>query len=283
MDPHYRDDRATIYHGDAAEVIATLPDASVDCVVTSPPYAEQRATTYGGIPEADYPAWTVGWMDPLRRVLKPRGSVIINIRPHVKGGQIADYTLRTRLALREAGWLELDELIWFKPHAPPTGSPARPRRCWESLHWFGLTGDAYGDPTANGRPSKDIGMRPVGPTQRNGWNQYPGMESKEITEGVSRCMDVFEFGIRRPKAVEVGVWDHPAPYPKQVAAWCIRLVCPPNGTVLDPFSGSGSTGVAALQEGRRYVGIDLAEEYAAMSARRVAKEPLTLDIFGGAA
>jgi site-specific DNA-methyltransferase (adenine-specific) len=279
MTPYFEDDRATIYHGDCAEVIASLPDASVDCVVTSPPYAEQRATTYGGVPEGEYPAWTVRWTEPLRRVLKPRGSVVINIRPHVHKGVISDYTLHTRLLLRTCGWAELDEFIWFKPQSPPTGHPTRPRRAWESLHWFGLSGDVWCDPQANGRASKNLGMTGKGAHLRQSWDHY--QVAGETSEGVARSMDVCEFGIRRPRQVEVGLWDHPAPYPKQVAAWCIRLVCPPGGTVLDPFSGSGSTGVAAIQEGRRYVGIDLAEEYAAMSARRVSKEPDTLDIFGG--
>jgi site-specific DNA-methyltransferase (adenine-specific) len=274
MVPFYDEAGITIYHGDAAEVIATLPDASVDCVVTSPPYAEQRATTYGGIPEADYPAWTVGWMEPLRRVLKPRGSVIVNIRPHVKGGQISDYTLRTRLALREAGWLELDELIWFKPAAPPLGHKFRPRRSWESLHWFGSSGDVWCDPRANGNPSGRIGFD-EGNGHKHGWLQGGGSPH---VEGRSRCPDVAVFSVGSAVGVfaEGGETPHSAPYPPRLAAWCIRLVCPPGGTVLDPFSGSGSTGVAALQEGRRYVGIDLAEEYAAMSARRVAKEPRTL-------
>jgi site-specific DNA-methyltransferase (adenine-specific) len=279
--PYYDDERATIYHGDAAEVIVGLPDASVDCVVTSPPYAEQRATTYGGIPEADYPAWTVAWMEPLRRVLKPRGSVIINIRPHVRDGTISDYTLRTRLAIRGAGWLELDELLWIKPDAMPTAPNTRPRRSWESLHWFGLRPDAYSAPTANGSPHLgefgEINSRPT----RLGW-KHGARGSSTMTSDTSRCRDWVSVAVRcNPN--DSDDTRHPAPYPTKVAGWCIRLVCPPGGTVLDPFSGSGSTGVAALQEGRRYIGIDLAEEYAAMSARRVAKEPLTLDIFGGAA
>ena len=277
MTPYYEDDRATVYHGDAAEVIASLPDASVDCVVTSPPYAEQRASTYGGVPEADYPAWTVGWMAPLKRVLKPRGSVIINIRPHVKGGAISDYTLRMRLALRGAGWSEVDELIWYKPAAPPLGHIGRPRRSWESLHWFGRSGEVWCDPKVNGTASQRIGME-SGRAARSGWSHLHG-EQNTAWSGVSRGTDVAVFGTY-DNANDCEDTNHPAPYPSKLAAWCIRLVCPPGGTVLDPFSGSGSTGVAALQEGRRYVGIDLAEEYAAMSARRVAKEPLTLDIFG---
>ena len=278
MTPYYSDDRSTIYHGDCAEVIASLPDESVDCVVTSPPYAEQRATTYGGIPEADYPAWTVGWMEPLKRVLKPRGSVIINIRPHVKSGGISDYTLRMRMGLREAGWTEVDELLWIKPDAPPMGRIDRPRRSWESLHWFGLSGDVWCDPQANGSSSKRLGLT-GGKAQANGWDHVNGYATP--TEGVARSQDYAVFGTGlNPRAGDDT--NHPAPYPTQLAAWSIRLVCPPLGTVLDPFSGSGSTGVAAIQEGRRYIGIDLAEEYAAMSARRVDKEPPVLD-FGGAA
>ena len=278
MTPYYEDDRATIYHGDCAEVIASLPDESVDCVVTSPPYAEQRATTYGGIPEADYPQWTALWMEPLKRVLKPRGSVIINIRPHVHKGKISDYTLNTRLLLRTCGWAEIEELIWFKPGSPPMGRVDRPRRSWESLHWFGLSGDVWCDPKANGTQSERVGMEKSGRAYRHGWAHLSGA-SETLKKGVARSIDVatvpFDTAPDSPDT------SHPAVYPYKLPAWCIRLVCPPGGTVLDPFSGSGTTGVAAVKEGRSYLGIDVAEEYAAMSARRVAKEPDTLDIFGG--
>lgn len=281
MTPYYADETSTIYQGDAAEVIASLPDESVDCVVTSPPYAEQRVSTYGGVPEADYPQWTVGWMEPLKRVLKPRGSVIVNIRPHVKSGGISDYTLRMRLALREDGWTEVEELLWVKKGGgPPLGRVDRPRRSWESLHWFGLSGGVWCDPKANGAPSEAIGGLGSRRAATAGWDHVHGPQNEKAL-GMARSLDVAELATSL-NPDDYADTNHPAPYPPQLAAWCIRLVCPPGGTVLDPFSGSGSTGVAAIQEGRRYIGIDLAEEYAAMSARRVKSEPLTLD-FGGAA
>src|SRR5699024_10851158 len=121
----YDRNNAQLYVGDCVEVMAALPAESVDSIVTSPPYAMQRKSTYGGIPEAEYPAWTVAWMAEARRVLKPDGSVLLNIRPHIKAGQLADYTLRTRLALRESGWAEVDEIVWFKRSSPPTGSPRK--------------------------------------------------------------------------------------------------------------------------------------------------------------
>ena len=100
-----------LFEGDCIEVIKGLPQESVDAVVTSPPYAMRRAKLYGGIPESEYPAWTVTWMEQVRRVLKPQGSVLINIREHIRNGEMSDYVHRTRLALREAGWIECDELI----------------------------------------------------------------------------------------------------------------------------------------------------------------------------
>src|SRR5699024_1280600 len=71
----------------------------------------------------------------------------------IKAGQLADYTLRTRLALRESGWAEVDEIVWFKRSSPPTGSPRKPRRSWESVHWFAKHGQPYGNPKANGKPT----------------------------------------------------------------------------------------------------------------------------------
>src|SRR5699024_7690803 len=109
-----------LYVGDCIDVLKGLPDGIVDSVVTSPPYAMQRASTYGGIQEKDYPEWTVAWMQEVWRVLKDDGSVIINISAHIKNGELSDYGRRTRLALRDAGWVELPELIWHKPSSMPT-------------------------------------------------------------------------------------------------------------------------------------------------------------------
>lgn len=257
---------AEIRHGDCIEVMRAMPAESVDAIVTSPPYAEQRKSTYGGIPEAEYPAWTVAWMAEVWRVLKPNGSVLINIRPHIKNGQISDYTLRTRLALRDAGWNEIDELIWHKTNAMPTGSPRKPRRSWESLHWFAKHGQPYSDAKANGKPStRTTDVHKYGQHTRNAdWTHYDGGSGK--TPEISRCQDVVSLS---KGAASLG---HPAPFPVELAEWMARLICPAGGTILDPFSGSASTGVAAMRNGWRYIGIDAVEEYVEMSRERLAKE-----------
>lgn len=275
-EPYYSDDRVRLYGGDALAVLASLPDGSVDAVVTSPPYAEQRASTYGGIPEAEYPAWTARWMEPLRRVLKPTGSVLVVIRPHIRDGTLSDYILRTRLAVRAAGWAELDELIWVKPDAPPLGRVDRPRRSWESILWFGRSGAAWCDPKANGAPSKRLGLEGGRAMrhERSEWGHLHGRR-QSYAEGVARCRDVAAFGVSCNPDGDADN-EHAAPYPTPLAAWCIRLACPPGGTVCDPFMGSGSTGVAAIQEGRQFIGGDIDEVYVARSVRRLTKEPSTL-------
>jgi len=252
-----------LHHGDCIEVMRSLPAESVDAIVTSPPYAEQRKSTYGGIPEKDYPGWTVAWMSEARRLLKPDGSVIINIAPHVKNGVLSDYVLRTRLALREDGWAEVGELIWHKTGAMPTGAPRKPRRSWESLLWYGKHGQPYSDAKANGWPTKrTTRVRTEGQhANRADWNHYDGGSNKTPT--VTRCSDVFAFGMGRETT------GHPAPYPVGVAEWCAKLICPPGGTILDPFNGSASTGVAAIRNGWDYIGIDAVQEYVDMSEQRL--------------
>ena len=252
-----------ILHGDCIEVMRSLPAESVDALITSPPYAMQRKDTYGGVPEAEYPAWTVAWMAEARRVLKADGSAVINIRPHVRNGQISDYVLRTRLALRADGWAEVEELIWHKSGAMPVGSVQRPRRSWESLLWYAKHGRPYSAPKALGSPltAVNTGGGRRGPhlaaTQRYG-----------AATGTARVPDVATI----PTAANERDGDftrHPAPYPPALAEWVAHLICPPGGTILDPFSGSASTGVAALRNGWDYIGIDIRKEYVEMSRRRL--------------
>ena len=274
MTPYYQDDLVTLYHGDCIDVMRTLQQESVDAIVTSPPYAMQRKATYGGIPEKDYPAWTVAWMAEVKRLLKADGSVIINIRPHIKNGQISDYVLRTRLALRAAGWNECEELIWNKTGSAPLGSTSRPRRSWESLLWFAKHGQPFTDPKAGGKATTRIGLSVGRLGAHLGSIQFNpnGIEVK----GIARVPDVVAISTRH-NSNSNGLNDHPAPFPHQLAEWCGKLICPPGGTILDPFSGSASTGVAAIRNGWQYIGIDAVEEYVDMSRRRLIAEAQKLN------
>lgn len=252
-----------ITQGDCLEVMQRIPDESIDLIATSPPYAEQRKNQYGGIPERDYPEWTLAWMEQARRILKPDGSVAINIRPHIKRGEISDYTLKTRLLLRENGWVECEELIWIKPDSPPLGSTKRPRRAWESVHWFSKTGQAYCDVYANGNISDRVGFE-----SKKGVGDYKNGVSK-AKKGVARSRDYVEVGTSQVDRSEYNT--HPAQYPTALAEWIIKMLSRDSGVVLDPFMGSGTTAVAAVKTGRNFIGIELDPKYVEIGNRRISE------------
>lgn len=273
MTPYYDDGQTVIYHGDALEVLPRIGE--IAAVVTSPPYAEQRTGQYMSISEADYPDFTVKWMESVP--LATTGSVIINIRTHLRDGFLSPYVLRSRLALTNAGWGECEELIWFKSGGGtgPFGSRYRPRRAWESLLWFARTGSPWVDVKANGTPTKRTLTRG---SRRKGEGEYISDIGPQRAGDPTRCEDVVDVPAGR--WTNAGAEEHPAPYPPRLAAWCINLICPAGAKVLDPFLGSGSTLIAAKRLGRKAIGIELDERYCEIAAKRLAQGALD---FGGAA
>jgi len=247
-----------VIHGDCRSVLPTL--TGIDLVVTSPPYAMQRKAQYGGIPEAEYPDWTVGWMRALLPALTERASVMINIREHVKGGQMSDYVHRTRMALRADGWVECDEIVWYKPNAMPIGDPGRPRRSWERVLWFSRSPRPTVVANGNGKPSNRIGY--VGSKVNPSWCNST---TTTLRSGIARHADICMI----PTTNECG--QHPAVYPTALPAYLIRGWSKPGATVLDPFSGSGSTGVACIQTGRNYVGVEQSAEYCELARKRISE------------
>ncbi len=115
----------TILHGDCETVLASFPDASIDLIVTSPPYADSRKNTYGGIHPDAYVAWFMPRAEQFRRVLKPEGTFILNIKEKVQDGERHTYVLELILEMRRQGWLWTEEFIWHKKiHSPANGPTA---------------------------------------------------------------------------------------------------------------------------------------------------------------
>jgi site-specific DNA-methyltransferase (adenine-specific) len=241
-----------VLHGDCLDVIPTLADGSVGLVVTSPPYADQRAGHYKGVSEEDYPEFTVGWMSALAPKMAPDGSVLLVIRPHVAKGVLSDYVLRTRLAVREAGWHECEELIWLKPDAPPLGSLRRPRRTWESVLWFSRSSQPYCDLKACGRESVRVGFEGSVRFGVGVDSPLSRVQARSCTGGTARVSDV----IVAPVGGNERGLEHPAVFPVALAEQLIRTFSQEGDLVLDPFCGSGQTLLAAMACGRRYLGVE---------------------------
>jgi len=106
------------HQGDCLNVLRAYPDQCIDLIVTSPPYADQRTTTYGGIAPDEYVAWFLPRTEQFRRVLKPGGSFVLNIKEKVVNGERHTYVLELILALRKQGWLWTEEYIWHKKLLP---------------------------------------------------------------------------------------------------------------------------------------------------------------------
>ena len=252
--------------GDCRELAMGLPDGSVDLVVTSPPYALQRAKLYGGVSEAEYPGWMVGVLGALVPKMKEDASVFMVIRANVRDGQLSDYVLRTRLAVREAGWVECEELIWLKPDAPPLGHTGRPRRTWESVLWFSRTTKPYVDLYACGAPSKRIGFAGSLRFGMGGDSPIHQGQNTDMKEGRSKVTDTVTSYVG---TMDRGV-KHPAMFPRGVPEFLIKTFSRRGGVVLDPFVGSGTTCLVARDNNRYYIGWDNNNEYVEMARGRLA-------------
>src|SRR5262245_39931122 len=125
-----------LIHGDCLDVLPTLPAECVDLIVTSPPYADQRKQTYGGVPIDEYVQWFLPRADEMFRVLKPAGSFVLNIKERVHHGERHTYVLELILGMRERGWIWTEEYIWHKKNCHPGKWPNRFRDAWERCLHF---------------------------------------------------------------------------------------------------------------------------------------------------
>ena len=128
--------RTNLLFGDSNKMLKTLSDNSVDLVVTSPPFADQRKGTYGGINPDKYVEWILPITKELLRVLKPSGTFILNIKEKVQNGERSTYVMKLILEMRKQGWLWTEEFIWHKKNCYPGKWPNRFRDAWERILQF---------------------------------------------------------------------------------------------------------------------------------------------------
>ena len=128
--------RTDLFLGDSKEMLKRLEDNSVDLIITSPPYADQRKGTYGGIHPDKYVEWFLPISEQLLRVLKPTGTFVLNIKEKVLDGERSTYVMELIIAMRKQGWLWTEEFIWHKKNSFPGKWPNRFRDSWERLLQF---------------------------------------------------------------------------------------------------------------------------------------------------
>lgn len=331
MKPYYQDDSVTLWHGDSLQILRALPDLSVDCCVTSPPYFGLR--DYGTDGQYGLEASPAEYVETMRtvfaevrRVLTDDGTLWLNIGDSYSSGTRSTYDTeggKTRarghaaqrptsgipgknllgipwhvaFALQDDGWILRNDIIWAKPNAMPESVTDRLSTRHEHLfmltksrrYWFDLD------------PIREDVVNAPGSTALN-WARdtkeadVPGQSMRQHrtsrTHGKAAGTNLAPTGVRHTATAEGGknpgdVWTvatkpfaeaHFAVMPPELARRAIVAGCKPGGVVLDPFSGSGTTGLVAGQSGRRYVGIDLSAEYLELSLRTRLAQSTILDI-----
>lgn len=270
-----------VINADVVEALQTLSDGSVNCVVTSPPYYWQR--DYGVEGQIGHESTIEEFVSQLRsvfsevrRVLNKTGVLFLNIgdtfynakgQPHGRdekhrGRQLAREKLRAvdgpgldlprksliglpwrvALALQQDGWTLRNRIVWERPSAMPEPSAHdRPWRTSEFIFLFAKS-DKY-------------------------WFDRDGLGDEE---------DIWELDARPENP-----GSHFAPYPRELVRKCLSCGCPPDGVVLDPFVGSGTTIIEALSRGNDAMGIDIKKEYCDFVRDRVAKEFKQSEMFNG--
>lgn len=122
--------------GDCSDKLKEIDSNSIDLILTSPPYANQRKNTYGGVHPDKYIEWFIPISQELLRVLKPTGTFILNIKECAVGGERHTHVIELVLAMRKQGWLWTEEFIWHKKNCFPGKWPNRFRDSWEHLYQF---------------------------------------------------------------------------------------------------------------------------------------------------
>ena len=252
---------ARLILGDCANELKQLAANSIDLIFTSPPYADSRASTYGGIKPDQYVEWFLPISQELCRVLKPSGTFILNIK--VVNGERHTYVSELILAMRKQGWLWTEEFIWHKKNSYPGKWPNRFRDAWERLLQF--------NKTRKFKMFQEAVMVPMGDWAER---RLRRLSQTDQVRDVSRVGSGFgkrvANWIGRQKAYPTNVLylatetrnrNHSAVFPDDLPKWFIRLFTQEGDWVLDPFMGSGTTIRVAQQMGRNAIGIEILPEY----------------------
>ena len=254
---------ATLLLGDCRQELAKIADDSVDLIVTSPPYANQRASTYGGVKPADYVQWFLPIAAELRRTLKPAGTFILNIKEPAVNGERHTHVIELILEMRRQGWLWTEEFVWHKKNCYPGKWPNRFRDSWERLLQFNkqrrfkMNQESVMVPVGDWYENR---MRNLSETDRIRDESKAGSGfGKKVENWLGRDL-VYPTNVLHG-ATECGNRNHSAVFPYWLPEWFVDLFTDPGDTVLDPFIGSGTTAFAALDKGRNVIGIEMHEPY----------------------
>ncbi len=262
-----------ILYGDCLDIMKNIPDNSIDMIITSPPYAERRKNVYGGISEEKYVEWFLPIGYEIKRILKPTGSFFLNIKPHTKKGERSLYVFDLVCKLkRSVGFMFIEEYCWTK-NAFPGSLKGRFKNAFEPVYHFTKNppNEITFNPVACGTPIKEESIARTFRKQCGAPKNGSGMTGMNTT-------NIRNLELARPSNV-INVNNvsnqfsdkqlHPATFPEGLVEFFIKSFTNENGIVLDPFAGSGTTGIVCKKLNRQYILIDNMLEYVELMSNRL--------------
>lgn len=286
--PFYRTAAGAAYLGDSRETLRALPDGSVNLVFTSPPYALHFKKAYGNVSKADYVEWFLPFAREIYRVLADDGSFVLNIsgswNPGTPTRSLYHYKLMIAL-VEELGFHLAQECYWYNPAKMPvpaewvTVRRVRVKDSVEHVWWLSKTPFPKADNRTVLRPySADMlrlakkGVRAtVRPSGHNITSSFDKIES-----GGSIPSNVFEDQLANEMLIagnnsandsytkrckESGLKIHPARFPAALPEFFVKLLTDEGDLVVDPFAGSNTAGAVAERLDRRWIAMELVDEY----------------------
>ncbi|MBI5206265.1 MAG: site-specific DNA-methyltransferase [Candidatus Firestonebacteria bacterium] len=270
--------KSTLLLGDCKIELLKLPANSVDLIITSPPYADQRKGTYGGIHPNNYVNWFLPITEQLLRVLKPSGTFILNIKEKVVNGERSTYVMELIIEMKKQGWFWTEEFIWHKKNCYPGKWPNRFRDAWERLlqfnknKMFNMYQEAVMVPMGNWAKTR---LRKLSDTDKTRDDSKVGSGfGKNISNWVNRDK-AYPANVLH-LATECSNKKHSATFPEELPEWFIKLFTKEKDTVLDPFMGSGTTLFVANRMLRNSIGIDIIPDYYDMVKSKINSEEIYL-------
>jgi site-specific DNA-methyltransferase (adenine-specific) len=263
----------TFVLADSRAYLPTLQD-QVDLIVTSPPYADARRRHYDSVHPDDFAEWFMTFHQAFYDVLKPSGSLVINIKDKVVNGVRHRFVWHMIEKLCSSGWYAIDDYIWHKTNPMPGYWPTRLRDGWEYCFHLSKSLKPYFNADAVKKPIgrwADTRLKRLGKndTSRHNSANDSGF-GRDISSWVGK-ETVLPSNVLSLALVGKNK-NHPAVFPVDLPLFFIKLLSPPRGIVLDPFGGSGSTGLAAFQSGRHFIYVDNNPAYFEAAHNRISTE-----------
>ncbi|MGF1582239.1 MAG: DNA-methyltransferase [Gemmataceae bacterium] len=293
LTPAYTTSHGKAYHADAIDVLREIPENTVSLVFTSPPFALRRKKAYGNVDADNYVEWFWPFAQEIYRVLRPDGSFVYDLAGAWNAGSGTRSLFPYELILKLGQIFHLaQEFYWHNPSRLPTPAQwvtirrTRVKDAVNTLWWLSKTTEPYADNRQVLRPysrsmkrllrdgyqtAKRPSQHEIGPNfQKDNGGAIP---PNVLTIPNTRSQDVY---LKRCREVDVPI--HPARFPEALPEFFIRFLTEPGQLVVDPFAGSNVTGQVAESLERKWISVEINEEYIPGSRLRFVEPMKTVPV-----